>query len=329
MTKILIKTNDKNYLTEPDFDKECFVNYPYKGKTYKLWYGIIGTGNKPPVLILHGGPGGNHYNLVSFQALAIDRPVIFYDQLGCGKSDRPDDSSLWIAERYFNEVMAIRDGLELKKYHLIGHSWGTTLAVGFAAKHADGIMSVSLHSPILSFPRYIEKIAPKLKRDLKGLNGKAGQIIDDYELKSLGTKEKYDKACLEFTEKYVTNSCPLPEAINRLINSRNLQIHNVMVASESELNVSGNLKTVDVTLLLSKIKLPVLITCGSDDLCTPDYTKWQAGFAKDVESHIIPGSAHMTLVDKPIEMIRIQSSFLDKVEDIKCLSTHRNNNISP
>jgi proline-specific peptidase len=116
----------------------------------------------PPALVLHGGPGGNHHNLVSFQALADTRPVIFYDQIGCGKSDRPEDPSLWVAERYFDEVKTIHDGLGLKKYHLIGHSWGTALAVGFAAKHHEGILSISLHSPILSFRYYIHYVALRL-----------------------------------------------------------------------------------------------------------------------------------------------------------------------
>ena len=144
-------------LTEPEYDEEGFVDYVYDGRTGKLWYGRIGDGSAPPALVLHGGPGGNHHNLVAFQALADERPVIFYDQLGCGKSDRPDNTSLGTAKRYFDEVRAVRDGLGLKKYHLIGHSWGTTLAVGFAAKNTEGILSISLHSPILSFPYYINQ----------------------------------------------------------------------------------------------------------------------------------------------------------------------------
>ena len=306
----------KNILSEPDYEKEGFVKYRYKEKSYKLWYGKIGSGNKPPVLVLHGGPGGNHHNLIAFQALSKERSVIFYDQLGCGKSDRPNDSSLWRAERYFDEVQAIRDGLRLKKYHLIGHSWGTTLAVGFAARHPDGILSVSLHSPILSFPRYIEKVAPQLKQELKSLDGKAGRFIDDYELRGIGTRDKYDEACLEFTKKHVTHTWPLPEAMKKLIAARNPQIHDVMVASGSELNVLGNLKTVDVTPQLSILNVPVLITCGSDDLCTPDYSKWQAGLAKDAEFYVMQDGAHMTPVDKPIELIKIQTDFLNKIKKL-------------
>jgi proline iminopeptidase len=304
-------------LIEPDYDCEGFVDYIYDGHTYKLWYGRIGSGSLPPVLVLHGGPGGNHHNLVAFQALADQRPVIFYDQLGCGKSDRPDDPSLWTAERYFDEVRAVRDGLGLKKYHLIGHSWGTTLSVGFAANHPDGILSVSLHSPILSFPYYISDVAPGLKQALRGLNGKAGQIIDEFELSGQGTKSDYDEACLEFVKRHVTYTWPLPEAMKKLIAGRNATIHDVMVASESELNVPGNLKTVDVTSALSSLDIPILITCGSGDLCTPSFTKWQAQFANDVQFHVIQGSAHMTPVDQPVELLRLQRVFLSEVDGKK------------
>ena len=302
-------------LTEPEFDYEGFVKYIYDGQTYKLWYGKIGSGVLPAALVLHGGPGGNHHNLVAFQALADQRPVIFYDQLGCGKSDRPDNKSLWTAERYFNEVQAVRDGLGLNNYHLIGHSWGTTLAVGFAAKHPEGILSVSLHSPVLSFPYYIDHIAPELKKSLTCLNGKAGQIVDDYELKGEGTKSDYDEACMEFARRYVTLTWPLAEAMKKLIAARNTSVHDVMVASDSELNVPGNLKTVNVTSQLSKLDMPVLITCGNDDLCTPAFTRWQSGFAKNPQYHVIQESAHMSPVDKPLEILSLQRTFLKEVEN--------------
>jgi proline iminopeptidase len=303
-------------LTEPVYDEEGFIDYNYAGETYKLWYGRVGSGSKAPALILHGGPGGNHHNLVAFQALADERPVIFYDQLGCGKSDRPENRSLWIAERYFDEVRTIRDGLGLKKYHLIGHSWGTTLAVGFTARHPDGILSVSLHSPVLSFPYYIKNVAPELKRRLNSLDGKAGQIIDDYELNAAGAKCDYDDACMEFTRRHVTYSWPLPAAMQKLIAARNSAIHETMVDSGSELNVQGNLKTVDVTTQLSNLDLPILMTCGSDDLCTPAYTRWQSSFANDPQLHIIQKSAHMTPTDNPLELLRLQRVFLSRSDNL-------------
>ena len=63
----------------------------------KIWYGIYGKGNKPPILTLHGGPGVSHYYLLPFFKEFSDvtgRPIIFYDQLGCGRSERPSETSL-------------------------------------------------------------------------------------------------------------------------------------------------------------------------------------------------------------------------------------------
>ncbi len=71
-----------------------------------------------PLLCLHGGPGFTHYYLEPLEALAEHRRVIFYDQLGCGRSDRPDDLSLWTVDRFVEELQArvpprpVADGLE-------------------------------------------------------------------------------------------------------------------------------------------------------------------------------------------------------------------------
>jgi len=65
----------------------------------RVWYRITGT-DRPgiPVLCLHGGPGMPHDYLEPLADLASSRPVIFYDQLGCGRSDRPADDSLWTTD---------------------------------------------------------------------------------------------------------------------------------------------------------------------------------------------------------------------------------------
>ena len=88
---------------------------------------------KPPLLTLHGGPGGTHYYFMhSIGELADERPVIFDDQLGCGRSDRPTDTSLWTAERFAEELAIVVRALDLTAFHMWGHSWGTALAVLYA-----------------------------------------------------------------------------------------------------------------------------------------------------------------------------------------------------
>jgi pimeloyl-ACP methyl ester carboxylesterase len=72
--------------------------------------------------------------LETLETLAVDRPIVFYDQLGRGKSDRPDDPSRWRIDRFVAEVGAVRRGLGLEKVHVLGHSWGGWL-MQFMQRH--------------------------------------------------------------------------------------------------------------------------------------------------------------------------------------------------
>ncbi len=121
-----------------------------------IWYQIVGTGKGLPLLTLHGGPGFPHDYLETLAALGDERPVIFYDQLGCGKSDRPSDLSLWRTGRFVRELMQLREALGLERFHLLGHSWGTMLAVEYLLAGGTGVERLILASPALSMPRWIE-----------------------------------------------------------------------------------------------------------------------------------------------------------------------------
>ena len=122
----------------------------------RVWYQILGARSKAiPVLTLHGGPGVPHDYLEPLGALGGERPVIFYDQLGCGNSDKPDDESLWTIPRFVDELAVVRESLELEKVHLLGHSWGTMLAADYMLrKRPKGVMSLVLSGPALSATRW-------------------------------------------------------------------------------------------------------------------------------------------------------------------------------
>lgn len=121
---------------------------------YKTWYCIVGDlantlPGKFPILMLHGGSGIPHDRLEPLKALVeIGRPVVFYDQLGCGNSDSPDNPSLWSLELFLDELATVRRSLGLDQIHLFGHSWGGMLAMEYALLQPDGILSLTL-SPVL------------------------------------------------------------------------------------------------------------------------------------------------------------------------------------
>ena len=119
--------------------------------------GISSTESATPVLLIHGGPGGHSCVFDPLaDVLSRHRPVIVYDQLGSGRSGRPLDPALWSLDRYVDEIARLRKALGLKRVHLVGHSWGGSLAAQYLiATRPAGVASVVLAGPLLSTERWI------------------------------------------------------------------------------------------------------------------------------------------------------------------------------
>jgi alpha/beta hydrolase fold len=84
----------------------------------RIWYKITGTGRGTPVILLHGGPGYSSFYLKPFEALGDDRPVVRYDQLGGGKSDRITDTALFTIDHFVRELDSLRAHLGCQRVHL-------------------------------------------------------------------------------------------------------------------------------------------------------------------------------------------------------------------
>ncbi len=134
---------------------EGFV--PFRG--YQTGYRIVnghpsGSG-KIPLLMIHGGPGYPWWkprdDEVALMA-AGGRPLVFYDQLGCGRSDRPADPSLWTVETFLDELATVRQELGLGKVHLWGWSWGGMLVLEYLLTRPQGVQSAVLASALHSVP---------------------------------------------------------------------------------------------------------------------------------------------------------------------------------
>src|SRR5262245_30260326 len=133
---------------------------------YRTWYRFVGDLNSPdiPLLALHGGPGSTHNYFGPLEGLASERPVVLYDQIGCGKSDRPTDIQ-WHVEVFRDEVDAVRDQLGLERIHLLGTSWGGMLAQEHVLSGAQGIVSLILSSTLASLALWNDEQS-KLKAQL-------------------------------------------------------------------------------------------------------------------------------------------------------------------
>ncbi|WP_183095709.1 alpha/beta fold hydrolase, partial [Nocardioides stalactiti] len=130
-------------------------------RDHRVWYRVVGEDRgKPPLLLIHGGPGSTSHLLTPLAALAdTGRQVVFYDQLGAGRSDRTHDPALWTLETFVDEVQAVRDHLGLDDVHVLGHSWGGMLALEHALRQPAGLRSLVLVSALVSAPLFATESA--------------------------------------------------------------------------------------------------------------------------------------------------------------------------
>lgn len=107
-------------------------------------------GQRPPLVLIHGGPGGTHKSLLDATELADERAIILYDQLDSGLSDRPDDPRNWVVERVVDELRAIAEALRVTHWHALGHSWGGTIALEYGARRPAALRGLALARPLIS-----------------------------------------------------------------------------------------------------------------------------------------------------------------------------------
>ena len=277
----------------------------------KIWYKIVGANRKNiPLLVLHGGPGAPHDYLEPFEALSDERPVIFYDQLGCGNSDKPGDTSLWTLERFVNELEQVRTYLGLDKMHLHGQSWGTMLAVDFIlTKEPKGVVSLILSGPCLSSSRFTSD----QKVYLSELPDTLQRIVNESEASGYFGSREYQDAMMAYYKIHVCRLDPWPDCLNRTLEKLGHEVYEQMWGP-SEFTVTGTLKGYERVDLLNIISIPTLFTCGRYDEATPSTTEYYHSMLPGSEIVIFEDASHEHHLEKTDEYFEVVRGFIDKTE---------------
>lgn len=284
---------------------EGFVNAPGG----KVWYRIVGDGPGTPLVVLHGGPGASSYYLESLARLGDDRPVVFYDQLGAGRSDMPSDTTLWRIERFMAELDSVRGQLGLREIHLLGHSWGTMLATDYLLAGAEGVRSVILASPALSTALW-ERDADTL---ILTLPDSIQEAIRIHEADGNFESPAYQAAVAEFYARFLTLRGG-PE-VDSTFAYFGAELYGYMWGP-SEFTATGTLRDYDRTTRLEELNLPVLYTTGEFDEARPMTVAYYQSLTPGAEFAIIPGSAHLTTIDAPEAYADTVRRFLRAVEEL-------------
>jgi proline iminopeptidase len=273
------------------------------------------NGRGIPLLVIHGGPGLTSGYLESLTALSDTRPVVFWDQLDCGRSDRPKNPALWTLERFVEELDLVREALTPGPVHLLGHSWGSTLAMEWlVTRRPAAIASVTFASPCLSTPRWIRDTRALVARLSPGAQT---AIAEAEHTGNFGTPGYQAAVWGEWMSAHVVRQLPL-ESVESLIGSlaelnANLEMLEHMWGP-SDFTVTGSLRSFDRTSELASLMMPVLFHGGEFDEARPDTLREQAALTPDATVAIIGGAGHLTMIDAPEQAIGAIREFLVRVE---------------
>ncbi len=235
---------------------------PVVGGKYNVWTKRVGAGGTK-VLAVHGGPGGNHEYMECLEDFLPQGgyELYYYDQLGCGNSDHPDDASLWTVERYLKEVEEVRAGLGLTDFVFYGQSWGGMLAQEYAInfpKHLKAVVISNMTASIASYEKHLGELRAALPAEIQA-------VMDKYE--SQGKYDAPEYQDILFNQVYRRHLCrlePWPEPLSRGFAHLNEKIYNQM-QGPSEFTVTGNFKGWNRWDDLHKIVAPTLLIVGRHD----------------------------------------------------------------
>jgi len=274
--------------TAPPPDRELMV--PVRGgRIYVRVNGDLKSA-RFPVICAHGGPGGNHSYYLPSLEMASERAVILYDQLDSGLSDRPNDPANWTVERFVSEVDAIRAALELPKLHFVGHSWGSTIALEYAARQPGGLKSVVMGSPLISTASWTRSTVAQLGK----LPPDVIETINSLEAAGDTANPAYEKAMAVFYRQYAARRRP-PQYVIDYVTAKSLALNPKLYGGmwgPGEIRATGLLKTYDGEPLLPRVAAPTLVITGEYDEMTADVLKPLVARMPTAKLVVVPDAGH-------------------------------------
>ena len=299
-------------------DRELMAAVP-GGRVYVRVNGRL-DGPNLPVVMIHGGPGGTHADFLNLLALADERAVILYDQLDSGLSDHPNDPKNWAVSRFTDEVDCVRRAVGIRRYHVMGHSWGGTIALEYGSRRPAELAGLVLASPLISTRSWIadaDALRAGLPPDVQAT------------LKKCSPTAPMTSACDKATDSYYAHylrrnsqadGMSAYEAAHPTLKF-NLQIYQAMWGS-SEFVATGTLRGYDGEPKLANLDGPrTLFIDGQYDEARPATLGAFAARVPGAAFAVVPNAGHLFYQDSPEEALGILRPWLRKQDAIQVNQT--------
>ncbi|MEY3563614.1 MAG: hypothetical protein RLZZ294_1620 [Bacteroidota bacterium] len=316
------KINTSDYFAKQDSGiqtgNEKIIQIESFGKKFNVWTKRFGNNPKIKILLLNGGPGGTHEYFQCFENFLPQEGIefIYYDQLGCGYSDNPNDTAYWDLDRFVEEVEQVRAALGLDKdnFYLLGHSWGGILAMQYSLKYQQNLKALIISNMMSSCPAY-DKYAEEVLA--KQMDKAVLDSVRAMESRNDFANPQYMGLLIpHFYEKHMLRKpyAEWPSLVQRAFAGMNQSLY-VTMQGPSEFGISGRLNNWDVSKELSKIEVPTLVIGAEHDTMDPNHMKWMSTQFKNGTYAYCPNGGHMAMYDDQENYFNGLIGFVKKVEN--------------
>lgn len=241
----------------------------------KLYYEKEGEG--PIVVLVAGGPGGPHTSFHPFfSLLAKDHTVVYFDNIGRGRSDQLKDPKKYTVWRDADDIENLRKALGADKINVIGHSYGGMPAIAYAVRYPQHVSHVVLSDTLHSgaawqenidscnyaaehqFPEVWEKLTALRKKGVKtGADEYEGPYND-----AVGGLYWFDPDKARLMYRSGDKGKPNP-------------VYSSMIGDDPEWKTGGTMRSFDPRPQLKTMNLPVLICVGRYDRVAIPKVAWE------------------------------------------------------
>jgi proline iminopeptidase len=275
----------------------------------KIWYYVIGEGDKTPLLMMHGGPGGSSYSLFLLGDLGDDRPIILFDQVGTGRSEILSDTSLMTMDYMLDQTKEFVDVLGLEEFYIYGHSWGCMLGLDYYLTYPKGIRGLVLNSPLVSTKMWIQDADTLIST----LADSIQQIIRHHEEIGVYDTREYQWANYIYYKNFITRKKSLTNEYNISRAPGNNIMYEYMWGP-SEFNATGTLIDYNRIDDLDDVRVPTLFVTGEYDEARPTTVKYFSTLTPRGEFAMIEDAGHGTMHDNQAQNIEVIDDFLERID---------------